>query len=1078
MKTRSVGTWVRWTGVFALVLGGACTDRDKDGTANGDGPFSLGGDLALEANPDPVVFSPIPLLTETSQIITLTHKGGEGTLKLSNLRLETASADLAVGTLDRTSLLPGEIASFEVSYAPKDDAKDEGVIKIDTNIAAIAGGSLVFEIEVSTGSFNIALVASPEALDFAGVPSGTSQTKTVSVVNSGTLEATITGFVLDPAGDFDLVTSPEVPFGLPPGKAFDLQATYTPTKGDADSDILSVLFEINGAKELPIKLSGVEVAAILVVNPLPLDFGKRAAGQTHSLPLVLSNAGNAELVVTGIVLQETSGWAKTIEIPAFGPDPVVLDGSAVHTLMVSFTPTTDMPILGSPIAGIAIASNDAVGSGSTLVPVFGRPEAPSLQVNPPDSLDFGYVAQNLTSTRTVSLYNAGSADLTVDALALEPGQDSLAGEWVMTAPVGIGPDGVIGPGVHQEVSISFTNKGGAGGVAWGTLRVTSNDPALPDWPVVLKASRAGQPSCEIALVPDVVDYGIVPRGFAKTMSFQIVNVGSGACGYLGALVNNCGSFSFLPGLAACDDPATTAKEDGTSTVYKVTAEPFAAANNLKPGMSYPLKVTFTPPSTAPLIGDELTDYAGLLALRITHNYTADGSLATEIFPKPAGSSYVPNLHGKSGMAELSAFPSPLDFSAITIGCASQTLTLNAYNVGTAPLDLTNWELTGCSPEFKTVSYPALNQPDGQGGYKLTLDPGAGVQFELQYVPQDTGDDACALALYTNGATTPAATVPLAGKGTYETEHTDEFVQTSGQDVDILFVVDNSGSMSEEQQNLSKNFQNFISQASAWNNQYHVAVVTTDIDGDSGLLQGTPRYVTNSDWQKFAANVKVGELGSGTEQGLIAAQLALSLPLASDPGTACTSDLTCSAPDACVEGFCGGYNRGFMRQDAALEIVFVSDEEDQSPSDLNFYINFFKSIKGVYNSNLLHCHAIVGPPGDCSSASGDAAAGYRYMDVANATGGNVISICEPDFTTGLKSIGEIAFGLKVQFFLTRQPVPSTLEVKNDGVPCTSAGGANWSYDAGSNSVVFMENGGCMPQPGQNVWIHYETECLIP
>ena len=43
--------------------------------------------------------------------------------------------------------------------------------------------------------------------------------------------------------------------------------------------------------------------------------------------------------------------------------------------------------------------------------------------------------------------------------------------------------------------------------------------------------------------------------------------------------------------------------------------------------------------------------------------------------------------------------------------------------------------------------------------------------------------------------------------------------------------------------------------------------------------------------------------------------------------------------------CGGYNMGFLRKDATLEIVFVSDEEDQSPADLSFYINFFKNIKG-------------------------------------------------------------------------------------------------------------------------------------
>jgi hypothetical protein len=321
-------------------------------------------------------------------------------------------------------------------------------------------------------------------------------------------------------------------------------------------------------------------------------------------------------------------------------------------------------------------------------------------------------------------------------------------------------------------------------------------------------------------------------------------------------------------------------------------------------------------------------------------------------------------------------------------------------------------------------------------------------------------------------------VPLNGGGTLETEQIDEWIQTSGQDVDVLFVVDNSGSMGEEQSNLASNFQTFINAASTWNNDYHVGVVTTDFEGDGGLLQGDPRYVISANWPKFASNVKVGTMGSGTEQGLAAAQVALSLPLVADSTKVCNNDADCTAPEGCFDGFCGGHNRGFLRKEAALEIVFVSDEDDQSSADLNFYENFFTNIKGFFNASMMHAHAIVGPQGGCSSASGDATAGHRYIDLANATGGNVISICEANFAQGLASIGEIAFGLKVQFFLSRVAVPASIEVKVNGVPCAASSGAttNWTYDQPSNAIVFSENGGCMPQPGQNIWVHYDTVCF--
>ena len=53
--------------------------------------------------------------------------------------------------------------------------------------------------------------------------------------------------------------------------------------------------------------------------------------------------------------------------------------------------------------------------------------------------------------------------------------------------------------------------------------------------------------------------------------------------------------------------------------------------------------------------------------------------------------------------------------------------------------------------------------------------------------------------------------------------------------DILFVVDNSGSMADEQENLAQNFDQFIQQI-AGAGDYRIAVVTTD------LRLNEPRYV--------------------------------------------------------------------------------------------------------------------------------------------------------------------------------------------------------------------------------------------
>jgi len=1073
-------------------FGPACSDS-PDGNGSGNGGFSLGGDLVLDINPTQVVFGSVAVNDTATQDVTLTHVGKSGTISLRNVRLESNSDELSVTLPDKDTLEPGESTTLTVTYKPVDDTEDSGTVRFDTNIPLSGGGTFEGAIPVLTLKPYGELNSSPGVVDFGAVEGGTTANKTATIKNIGSLPVQVTEVAIKLGGsvDFALVSGPDLPLELAPNDAFPVELSYTPTDGDVDTAQLRVRYKAGDQDvELDVLLKGSEVSPRLVAFPNPVDFGQRPVDTPAVKDLSLANQGSLPLVISAVTVEPTGDWSDTVSVTGFPAEGATLADATPLSLTVTFTPTADMAVVTTPIANIKIVSNDPAGDGVTIIPVFGRPEAPSLQVNPPDLVDFGFVAQNLTTTRELTLSNKGSADLIVEVVTVTDEQDALPGEFTIANADAWGPTAasptaaVIAPDTFQTIKVEFTNLGGDTGVAWGKLVVTSNDGQQPTWEVNLKAQRAGAPTCKIELQPASLDYGIVPRGFSKTMSFQLVNVGSGVCSFHSAFVNDCSGWMGL-GTATCPDPNNSISTEGNSDVYAVTEKPPAIQDFLKPGQAYPISVTFTPPDSAPLFGDETTDYAGLLGVRVTHNYVP-GQVTTLVYPEGSNGNFTANLHAKSGLAELSVFPNELDFGLVTVGCYSQTMTINAYNVGTAPLDLTDWELVGCSPEFVVKSYPALDEPDGNGGFKKTLAKDEGVTFDVVYHPQTDEDDECALALYTNGSDTPAAVVPLRGGGTFETEQTDEYIQKSGQDVDILFVVDNSGSMGEEQNNLSKNFSDFIAEAGTWQNDYHVGVVTTDVDGDAGILQGTPQFVTPATgWTAFSNNVKVGTNGSGTEKGLMAAQLALSLPLTADSATACTSDADCTEPEKCVtepgtsNSFCGGPNRAFLRDDATLEIVFVSDEDDQSPSDLNFYINFFKNLKGFYNSNLLHAHAIVGPNGGCSSSNGDAVSGSRYIDVANQTGGNVISICEPDFATGLKSIGELAFGLKVQFFLTRIPDPASITVKVDNVPCDASGGgqSNWVYDEPSNAIIFNEAGGCMPQPGQDVWIHYETVCFL-
>ena len=290
-----------------------------------------------------------------------------------------------------------------------------------------------------------------------------------------------------------------------------------------------------------------------------------------------------------------------------------------------------------------------------------------------------------------------------------------------------------------------------------------------------------------------------------------------------------------------------------------------------------------------------------------------------------------------------------------------------------------------------------------------------------------------------------------------------------------------------------NLNDFIQHAQTWDNQYQIGVVSTCVqeenvcEGAGQLKSEFPgeRWVDNATWPHFTTNVDLGCNGGSDNQeaGLEAAHLALSLPLIHLSNQPCGSNNDCSPPDQCLLGMgvCGGPNGGFLRgPGAALELVMLSDEEDQSPAPPDFYVDFFKSIKGFANENFLHVHSIVGDKdrgcgdqsGSGSSGQTSADAGDRYIYVTEETGGIFESICDDSFADALSEIGSIAFGLRVQFFLSRAGDPSSLTVTLNGVTCSTG----WVYDPASNSVIFDEGGQCMPQEGDEIVIEYDAICF--
>jgi len=297
-----------------------------------------------------------------------------------------------------------------------------------------------------------------------------------------------------------------------------------------------------------------------------------------------------------------------------------------------------------------------------------------------------------------------------------------------------------------------------------------------------------------------------------------------------------------------------------------------------------------------------------------------------------------------------------------------------------------------------------------------------------------------------------------------------FYQEPSDDVDILWVVDNSQSMADIQAKVGEGFSDFIEGLEEVGVDFHIGVVTTDMDHyeQAGMLQGVPQIITpdTEDFGAvFAERVQVGTDGSNMEKGIDTAYKALTSPMIFEA------------------------NAGFRRKGAALMINYVSDEDDCTDrgglwgvdarrpcyerSDLLTptadLISEYKGLKEGRDRMIVS--AIVGPSmSESHPDCGTWRPGERYTTMAKAFGGIQGNICEQDFAFMMSDLGMQVSGLLTSFILDHFAVQETIEVYVDQDQIPEGEDDGWTYD-GEYHVVYFHGAGVPPR-GSTITIDYE------
>lgn len=384
------------------------------------------------------------------------------------------------------------------------------------------------------------------------------------------------------------------------------------------------------------------------------------------------------------------------------------------------------------------------------------------------------------------------------------------------------------------------------------------------------------------------------------------------------------------------------------------------------------------------------------------------------------------LKGEGGAPVIFVEPNPIFFIDTPVGCEEQS-ELKISNIGNVDLQINSLDFF--------VSYPTdieLDSAFSASNFPWFISPGDSVQIPINYFPKDEVSDSSFFKITSNDPLNPLVLADQFGEGFYSKWITDGFEKSGQSYSDILFIIDDSCSMAEEQSNMALNFNYFINSLTTLSVDFHIGVITTT----SPIFRGA--FISNSTLDpvsEFSSQIMAGTAGSSQEKGLEMAYLATGSGGQAAPGTP------------------------FFREDAFMALIFISDEEDQSYYPVSFFEHYFHSLKRA--SNMIIAHAVAGDyPFGCSTA----VFGAGYYDFVNSMFGEFLSICSPDWGVGMELLATQSTGT-TSFELSQIPIQPTIKVFIDGVEMTSG----WRYESSDNFIQFLP--GYEPLEGQYVEVKY-------
>ena len=330
-------------------------------------------------------------------------------------------------------------------------------------------------------------------------------------------------------------------------------------------------------------------------------------------------------------------------------------------------------------------------------------------------------------------------------------------------------------------------------------------------------------------------------------------------------------------------------------------------------------------------------------------------------------------------------------------------------------------------------------------------------------------------------------------------------------IDILWVVDNSGSMDPYQAKLAANFNSFISQFQTKGFDFQIGVTTTDAylaganfyssSGRSQLRDGAKIYSYSSSGVVSSTS---NHTGFPIITNTLGANVTSTFATNATQGSAGSGDER--AFQSLVETLDNSTNSSFHRAGAFLAVIILSDEDDFSDAigasavnsraegggtdhdynssklmrvaDLEAYLDNLTSANSTNRSSKYNVSAISVLDSNCqtshAAASVSTIISTRYIQLATDTSGIMADICQNSYANSLNYIQQRISELTTQFKLSKQPDPASIAVLVAGVSIAGDATNGWTYDATSNAIMF--HGTAVPAASAKIQVTFNPTSL--